>query len=74
MRDYKCDLKQVKGESHIVSIPFEEFESLSDLKNFAKEMNRNGIGVGLHDEHSNFYQGVLVQIYDKGTCTVKDYL
>lgn len=74
MRDYKCDLRQVKGESYIVSIPLEEFENLSDLENFVKEMNRNGIGVGLHDERSNFHQGLLVQMYDKKTCTVKDCL
>ena len=74
MRDYKSVLKEVKGESHIVDIPIEEFENLSDLENFVKGMTENGIGVVLHDEHSNFHQGVLVQMYDKETCTVKDYL
>lgn len=74
MIDYKSVLKEVKGVSHIVDIPIEEFENLSDLENFEKEMSRNGIGVVLHDEHSNFHQGLLVQMYDKETCTVKDYL
>ena len=74
MRDFKRDLESVKGVSHIVDIPIEEFENISALGNFVSQMNRNGIGVCLHDEHSNLYQGVLVQMYDKETCTVKDYL
>ena len=74
MRDYKKDLEKVKGVSYIVDIPIEDFENISDLNNFVKEMNQNGIGVVLHHEQSNFHQGVLVQIYDKETCNVKDYL
>lgn len=74
MRDFSKDLKEIKGVSHIVSIPIKEFENITELDKFVKEMNKNGVGVTLHHEQSNFYQGVLVQTYDKETCTVKNYL
>ena len=74
MRDYNRDLKKVKGVSYIVDIPIEEFENLDDLTYFVRYMNRNGIGVVVYHEQSNYYQGVLVQMYDKKNCTVKEYL
>lgn len=74
MRNYDNDIKEVKGVSYIVDIPIEEFENLDDLTCFIKFMNLNGIGVVIYHEQSNFHQGVLVQMYDKETCTVKEYL
>ena len=67
-------LYEVKGTSYITSIPIDEFYGLSEFDNFVKEMNGNGIGIVMHHEQSNFHQGVLVQIYDKDTCEVKNYL
>ena len=74
MRNYKQDMLEVKGTSHITVFPIEGFDDLSDLENFVKYMKRNGIGTVLHYESSNFHQGVVVQAFDKESCSVKKYI
>ena len=74
MEYYEKILKGTKGTSHITSIPIEEFRDITALEIFVQKMNQNGVGVTIHHERSNFHQGVLVQIYDKETCMVKNYL
>jgi len=74
MVNYRNILMEIKGASHIISIPIEEFGSITELDNFVKKMNRHKVGVAMHHEQSNFHQGVLVQIYDKETCAFKNYL
>lgn len=74
MRDYKQDVFDITGRSYITDIPIEEFENLEDLENFVKVMDANGIGVVMCHEQSNYHQGVLIQAYDKETCTTKECL
>ena len=72
MRDYKQDVYDIKDTSFITDIPLKEFENIEDLDTFVEVMNGNGIGVVLKTEYSNFYQGVLVECFDKETCD-KDF-
>ena len=67
MRDYKQDVYDIQGLSHILDIPLDEFEDLEDLRRFTEVMAQNNIGVVIAAEHSNFHQGVLVEIFDKAT-------
>lgn len=64
----------IKGKTYIISIPIEEFNDLKQLIEIAKTAERNGLGVNIHYKTSNFYQGVLCQLYDKNTCIFKDFL
>ena len=68
-RYYKQIAKEVTGTSYITDIPIAEFETIQELKEFVEIMNRNEIGVMIEEEHSNFYQGILVQIFDRETCS-----
>ncbi len=70
----KNELEKIKGQTYIASIPIEEFESKEELVLFAKIAKEKKIGTALHYETSNFHQGVLIEIFDKETCEVKDYL
>lgn len=70
----KNTLEQVKGTTHISDIPIEEFTSIDELNQFVQFANKQNCGVTLNHETSNFHQGVVVQIFDKETCTVKKYL
>lgn len=70
----KKQIIETKGKTYINSIPIEEFENLEQLIESVKEAERNGVGVNLLYETSNFYQGVLCQLYDKNTCTNKEFL
>lgn len=56
------------------SVPVEEFESKEELVVFVKIVKEKKIGIALHYETSNFHQGVVVEVFDKETCEVKDYL
>lgn len=72
MRNYKEDVYDIKDTSWITTIPLlKEFENLEDLNNFVEVMNKNGIGVVIKTEYSNFYQGVLVEVFDKKTVNEK---
>jgi hypothetical protein len=68
------ELKNIKGLDYIVDIPVHAFESINEFELFVKKAKVAGIGVCMHYETSNFYCGVVVQIYDKETCSVKDSL
>ncbi|MFG6392874.1 MAG: hypothetical protein K1W24_01590 [Lachnospiraceae bacterium] len=70
----KNALEEIKGQTYISSIPIEEFSNKEELVVFAKIAKEKKIGTALHYETSNFYQGVIVEIFDKDTCEVKDYL
>ena len=75
MREFlKNGLEKVKGLTYIVDIPIEEFQSIEELTMFVKEAKKNKCGAVLHYETSNYHQGVVVQLFDKETCTAKDYL
>ncbi len=67
MRNYKEDVYDIKDTSWVTDIPLKEFENLEDLNNFVEVMNKNGIGVVIKTEYSNFYQGVLIEAFDKKT-------
>lgn len=69
MKKYDQYVKEVKGTSFITSVPIKDFESIQDLQNFIETMDKNGLGTSIKVEHSNFYQGVLIQTYDKETCS-----
>ena len=47
----------------------EVIETTYELENFVKTMNDNNIGVTISAHHSNAYQGVCVNIYDRKTCS-----
>lgn len=70
----KNALEEIKGQTYISSVPIEEFESKEELVAFVKIAKEKKIGTALHYETSNFHQGVVVEIFDKETCEVKDYL
>lgn len=70
----KNSLKEIKGVDYIISTPIEFFESLDQLDEFVKQANEQNCGVHLHHEHSNLSQSVLVELYDKETCDVKDFI
>lgn len=75
MEDVLNDIiDEAKGSTYINSVSINEFNSIKELEDFVKKANKNGIGLVLHYEASNFHCGVLVQLFDKDTCTVKDYL
>ena len=67
-------IKEIEGASYIRSIPIEDFENIDELTSFVKMAKANSCGVIMNYETSNFHQGVLVELYDKKTCTEKDYL
>ena len=69
MRNYTQDLYDIKDTSWVTDIPIEEFECLADLEQFVEVMNKNGCGVVIKAEYSNFHQGVLVEAFDKETCS-----
>lgn len=71
---FKNALEEIKGQTYISDIPIEEFESKEELVVFVKIAKENKIGTVLHYETSNYHQGVVVQIFDKETCEVKDCL
>lgn len=64
-RDYRADIERVKGEDYFFCIPIDEFESIQELKEFVEEMKVQNIGAVLKAEHSNFFNGVAVDVYDK---------
>ena len=68
-KKYNQIAKEVKGTSYITDVPTAEFKTIQELNDFVEIMNKNEIGVTLKAEHSNFYQGVLVQIFDRVTCS-----
>ena len=70
----KNALEEIKGQTYISDIPIEEFESKEELVVFVKIAKEKKIGTALHYETSNYHQGVVVQIFDKETCEVKDCL
>lgn len=70
----KNELEKIKGQTHIISIPIEGFERKEELVEFVKIAKGKKIGTALHYETSNFHQGVVVEIFDKETCVVKDHL
>lgn len=75
MSDFlKNELENIKGLTYIVDIPINEFQSIEELSVFVKEAKKKKCGTVLHYETSNYHQGVVVQLFDKETCTVKDYL
>lgn len=67
-------LEESKGKEYINSVPIKEFSDISQLNEFVVLANEKGLGISLKNEKSNFYQGILVQIYDIKECTVKKYL
>ena len=68
-KNFNQIVKEVKGTSYITDVPTAEFKTIQELNDFVEIMNKNGIGVTLKAEHSNFYQGILVQIFDRVTCS-----
>lgn len=68
------ELENIKGLTYIVDIPINEFQSIEELTTFVKEAKKKKCGAVLHYETSNYHQGVVVQLFDKETCTVKDCL
>lgn len=75
MSDFlKNELEKVKGLTYIVDIPINEFQSIEELTMFVKESKKKKCGIVLHYETSNYHQGVVLELFDKETCTVKDYL
>jgi predicted hydrocarbon binding protein len=68
------ELRNIKGLTYIVSIPVNEFKTIDELETFVKKAKEGSIGVVMHYETSNFHCGVVVQIYDKSTCTVNEFL
>ena len=68
------ELNSIKGITYIVDIPINEFKTIDELESFVRKAKSEDIGVVMHYETSNFHCGVVVQIYDKKSCTVKDYL
>lgn len=70
----KNAIKDVRGVSYIQCIPIEDFDNVDELTLFVKTAKTNNCGVVMNYETSNFHQGVVVQLYDKKTCTEKDYL
>lgn len=68
------ELRNIKGLNYIVSIPIEEFNTIAELEGFVKKAKKQAVGVVMHYETSNFHCGVVAQIYDKRTCTVKEFL
>ncbi len=70
----KNALEEIKGQTYISDIPIEEFKSKEELVVFAKFAKEKKIGTAIHYETSNYHQGVVVQIFDKETCKVKDCL
>lgn len=67
-------LKEVSSVKHIVDVPIDEFNTIDEITELIKRAKKNGIGAVLHYETSNYHCGVVIQLYDKETCTVKDYL
>ena len=67
-------IKESKEIEYINSISIKEFSDLQQLSIFVKEANKNGLGVHLKNESSNFHQGILVQVYDINNCGCKEYL
>lgn len=67
-------LEEIKGKTYISDIPIEEFESKEELVVFVKIAKEKKIGTAIHYETSNYHQGVVVEIFDKETCEVKDCL
>ena len=68
------ELTNIKGLNYIISIPIDEFKTIAELDGFVKKAKEQAIGVVMHYETSNFHCGVVAQIYDKATCTVKEFL
>ena len=71
---FKETLDGCVGKTYINSIPLSEFSSTKEIGEVVVYAQKKGLGVAMKVEHSNFYQGVLVEIYDKKTCAFKDYL
>lgn len=67
-------LEEIKGKTYISDIPIEEFESKEEMVVFVKIAKEKKIGTAIHYETSNYHQGVVVEIFDKETCEVKDCL
>ena len=62
-------MEEVIGSSYIIGIALQDFETTYELENFVKTMNDKNIGVTISAHHSNAYQGVCVNIYDRKTCS-----
>ncbi len=67
-------IKEVKAKNYITAIPIEEFKDIKQLEELAKRGKAENIGISLKYETSNFHCGVLVQVYDKENCKVKEFL
>ncbi len=67
-------IKEIEGASYIRSIPIEDFENIDELTSFVKMAKANSCGVIMNYETSTFYQGVLVELYNKKTCDPKAIL
>ena len=67
-------LKEVSSVKHIVDVPIDELNTIDETTELIKRAKKNRIGAVLHYETSNYHCGVVIQLYDKETCTVKDYL
>lgn len=70
----KKSFEEIKGQTYIADIPIDEFQSIEELTLFVKMAKDKKCGAVLHYETSNYHQGVVVQLFDKETCEVKDYL
>lgn len=67
-------LKETKGKDYMNCIPLEKFSNIEELTLFVEMAKKEKCGAVLHYETSNFHQGVIIELFDKETCEVKDYL
>lgn len=70
----KNEIQEIKGKPYIADIPIEEFESIEQLDLFARDAKKNGVGISLYHEASNYHQGVVIQIFDLESCEFKESL
>lgn len=56
-----------------ICYPIEDFE-LDELKELSEKANKSGLVVILRAEHSNFHQGVLVEVFQKNSKIIKDII
>lgn len=70
----KNEIEKIKGQTYIVDIPIEEFDNIEELNQFVRLAKKEKCGAVLHHEVSNYHQGVVVQLFDKETCEIKEFL
>ena len=59
--DFDAIIKEANENEYAISFPIEDF-TIEQLAEFAEKVWKKGIEIKIEANHSNFYQGTLVNI------------